>query len=441
MNVDSTVINTFGLCSGVGMLEEAVRLGCEFFGRRTKSACLCEWDAYAAAVLLARMENAALEPCPIWCGDMRELDAKPFRGMVGILTAGLPCPAFSVAGQQGGLDDHRAWGDDGAPIPQFLRIVSECRPALVFIENVPPFVRGGYFRPVGEELSRLGYEIELPLFVTAESVGAAHRRERVFVLAHRGRPFSPFARRDAQQSGQRDAQQSGQRDAQQSGQRDGDSDRRDVMAQPASGGLGIVRQSPAGDGQPNGSDDELGDPGGAAIRRHAGRILGAETEGGGERELDGNLPERFTDASAVVDIAGCDGQSEPRQQRARKTPHEGGGESNLADDVQGWPTPNSRDHKGTDLQSRNGGASLSHATETGEFSHQGQQPTGKASNAHLWPAVEPGFHVSVDGLAVVVGRHPADQLRCVGNGVVATAAAVAFIELMRTAMREAVHHA
>lgn len=34
-----------------------------------------------------------------------------------------------------------------------------------------------------------------------------------------------------------------------------------------------------------------------------------------------------------------------------------------------WPTPNARDHKGSDLESRNGGASLSHAVETGEFSH------------------------------------------------------------------------
>lgn len=34
-----------------------------------------------------------------------------------------------------------------------------------------------------------------------------------------------------------------------------------------------------------------------------------------------------------------------------------------------WPTPNARDYKGVDLASRNGGASLGHAVETGEFSH------------------------------------------------------------------------
>jgi hypothetical protein len=34
-----------------------------------------------------------------------------------------------------------------------------------------------------------------------------------------------------------------------------------------------------------------------------------------------------------------------------------------------WPTPNSRDHKGSDLSTRNGGASLSHFAETGERTH------------------------------------------------------------------------
>lgn len=45
----------------------------------------------------------------------------------------------------------------------------------------------------------------------------------------------------------------------------------------------------------------------------------------------------------------------------------------LLPQVAAWPTPNSRDHKGTDLPSRNGGASLSHATETGVFTHSSPQ--------------------------------------------------------------------
>lgn len=44
----------------------------------------------------------------------------------------------------------------------------------------------------------------------------------------------------------------------------------------------------------------------------------------------------------------------------------------LGGQVQQWPTPNSRDHKGSDLNSRNGGASLSHFAETGERCHSPQ---------------------------------------------------------------------
>lgn len=37
--------------------------------------------------------------------------------------------------------------------------------------------------------------------------------------------------------------------------------------------------------------------------------------------------------------------------------------------VTAWPTPNQRDFKGQDIPGRHGGTSLSHATETGQFSH------------------------------------------------------------------------
>ncbi|WP_252374430.1 hypothetical protein [Hydrogenophaga sp. 2FB] len=54
------------------------------------------------------------------------------------------------------------------------------------------------------------------------------------------------------------------------------------------------------------------------------------------------------------------------------------------------PTPASRDHKGQDLPSRNGGASLSHATETGVFSHsshQAQQIPGGPESSPVTPTL------------------------------------------------------
>ena len=162
------------LFSGVGGLELAIGLalpGSEVVG-------YVERDAYASAALMARMEESSMDLAPIFCGDIRQLDGRPLRGHVDVVCGGIPCQPYSVAGaQQGNEDDRALW-------PEFARIVEECGPALVFIENVPTFVTGAGFRSLGEELSRMGYEIADPLFIGAGDVGAPHVRRRVFILAY-----------------------------------------------------------------------------------------------------------------------------------------------------------------------------------------------------------------------------------------------------------------
>ena len=246
MNVDTPILNLLSLCSGVGMLDEAVSLGCAYLGWNARTVAYCERDAYAAACLLARMEESRLEPAPVWAGDMAAFDARPFRGVVDILAAGLPCQPYSCAGKQQGNSDRRSWGDGDGPIPHALRIIAECRPALVFLENVPAWVRGGWFRSFGEELCRLGYTIEQPLFITAESVGASHRRERVFILAHALR-----SERGSRAGWERVF------------------DGRESMAQSPRRRFGIVRQPPGGDGQLDGGDESM---------EHPERLSGGEQE-------------------------------------------------------------------------------------------------------------------------------------------------------------------
>jgi len=66
----------------------------------------------------------------------------------------------------------------------------------------------------------------------------------------------------------------------------------------------------------------------------------------------------------------------------------------LANQADAWPTPNSQDHKWTDLESRSGGASLSHATETGVFSHSSPPdplPTGAKSRRTSTRRLNPVF--------------------------------------------------
>jgi len=124
------------------------------------------------------MEDEALDPAPIWCGDLADLDCAPFAGRVDLVTAGFPCQPWSVAGKREGKHDDRwIW-------PGIARIIREVRPGLVFLENVRGLVSGGGLEPVLGDLAGLGFDAEWTC-LRASEVGAPHRRERVFVLAYR----------------------------------------------------------------------------------------------------------------------------------------------------------------------------------------------------------------------------------------------------------------
>nr|WP_244327606.1 DNA cytosine methyltransferase [Roseibium sp. RKSG952] len=135
-----------------------------------------ERETYAAAILVARMEEAALDPAPVW-DDVASFDGRPWRGAVDIVTAGYPCQPFSVAGKRRGADDPRhLW-------PHVSRIIGEIEPPFVFLENVAHHLRLG-FPEVAGGLVGMGYRVAAGLFTAAE-VGAPHKRERLFILAHR----------------------------------------------------------------------------------------------------------------------------------------------------------------------------------------------------------------------------------------------------------------
>ena len=141
-----------------------------------RTLCHVERDAYAATVLVARMDDSSLDRAPIW-DDLTTFDATAWRGAVDIVTAGFPCQPWSVAGKRRGADDERwLW-------PDIARIVRDCGAPLVFLENVPGLYRNG-LRVVLSDLAALRFDAEWTC-VSASDIGAPHRRERVFILAHR----------------------------------------------------------------------------------------------------------------------------------------------------------------------------------------------------------------------------------------------------------------
>lgn len=165
------MIRGLAVCSGHGGIELGLRLA---LGDSYRCVGYVERDAYAAAALVARMEESALDRAPVW-DDCKTFDGRAWRGKVDLLTAGYPCQPFSAAGRRRGESDPRhLW-------PHIRRIIGEIQPGLVFLENVANHLRLG-FRAVQDDLRGMGYGVEAGLFSAGE-LGAPHRRERLFILA------------------------------------------------------------------------------------------------------------------------------------------------------------------------------------------------------------------------------------------------------------------
>ncbi len=98
-----------------------------------------------------------------------------------VIIGGPPCQPFSVGGNQKGKKDDR----DG--FPAFLSAVSRYQPRLAMFENVRGmlFRNRTYFESIVDHLQQLDYVVEHKL-LRAVDFGVPQKRERLFVIAHRG---------------------------------------------------------------------------------------------------------------------------------------------------------------------------------------------------------------------------------------------------------------
>jgi DNA (cytosine-5)-methyltransferase 1 len=156
------------LFSGVGGFS----LGLERAGMTT--VAFCEIEPYCRRVLAKHWPNV-----PIY-GDIRELTAERLRAdgiSVDLVCGGFPCQDISVAGNGAGLAGERSglWSE-------YARLVGELRPRRVIVENVAALLGRGLGRVLGD-LAALGYDAEWHI-ISAADVGAPHRRERIWIMAH-----------------------------------------------------------------------------------------------------------------------------------------------------------------------------------------------------------------------------------------------------------------
>ena len=111
--------------------------------------------------------------------DLTRFSARPYRGGVDLLAGGVPCPPFSVAGKRLGKEDERDM------FPHALRLVSECQPRAVMLENVrgllaPEFAT--YRAEILAELRDMGYTGHWKL-LNASDYGVPQLRPRSILVA------------------------------------------------------------------------------------------------------------------------------------------------------------------------------------------------------------------------------------------------------------------
>jgi DNA (cytosine-5)-methyltransferase 1 len=152
------------LCTGYGGLDLAVEL---VLGGAL--VWYAETDPHARTVLAARWPEVAN------LGDIRSVDWSTVEP-VDVLTAGLPCQDISNAGKRAGIT-----GEHSSLWSAVVDAVRALHPPIVFVENVAALLRRGFDR-VQSDLAAVGYDTRW-LCLRASDVGAAHRRDRLFLLA------------------------------------------------------------------------------------------------------------------------------------------------------------------------------------------------------------------------------------------------------------------
>ncbi len=160
------------LFSGIGGFS----LGLERTGHFETTA-FCEIDKFCKLILDKHWKGTKIyDNVKEITKERLEADGIQFPD---IITGGFPCQSFSVAGKQKGTSDSRyLW-------PEMFRIIKIFKPRYVIGENVRGIVNienGMVFETVCSNLEDEGYEVQ-PFLIPAASVGAPHRRERVWFIA------------------------------------------------------------------------------------------------------------------------------------------------------------------------------------------------------------------------------------------------------------------
>jgi DNA (cytosine-5)-methyltransferase 1 len=155
------------LCTGYGGLDIAALA--VFGGILTWCA---DNDKHVSTILAARYPDVPN------LGDLTALDWAEVTA-VDVLCAGFPCQDISFSGRGAGIEK----GARSGIWKNVVTGICELRPKVIVVENVAAIRSRGLGRVLGD-VAEIGYDA-IWTSLRASEVGAAHRRERVFILAYR----------------------------------------------------------------------------------------------------------------------------------------------------------------------------------------------------------------------------------------------------------------
>lgn len=128
---------------------------------------------------------------PEWnviCADVHDFNGNPYKG-VDLLSGGVPCPPFSVAGKQLGEKDDRDL------FPEAIRLIKEIMPKAVMLENVRGFLDAEfeeYRNHIFTSIRELGYVTHIKL-LNASDFGVPQLRPRVVIVGIRKDQLKAFS--------------------------------------------------------------------------------------------------------------------------------------------------------------------------------------------------------------------------------------------------------
>jgi len=143
-----------------------------------ETVAFCEIEKFPRKVLAKHWPDV---PC---FDDVRTLKGHDV-GTVDVICGGFPCQDLSSAGDQKGIGE----GTRSGLFREMLRLAQECGRPIIIFENVSRFLSGPtenpgqWFYEFLRSLAEIGYNAEW-FCITAASLGAAHERDRIWIIAY-----------------------------------------------------------------------------------------------------------------------------------------------------------------------------------------------------------------------------------------------------------------